>query len=589
MAVIHDMFVIARASNAPYIACSMARRRSAAVENVVQEKCVRVLLSLLFCVMCARAQEAAPRAATAVVTLSDESVGAWRWLDVADQEYAAGYQSSYTYSSATVQIEYETTGSRLRGTLTASGLKPNFACQLKLLGAAGSTSNDLIGRTGRWWQEEWNGTAWANGMNLNDKGDGSSPNPNDLVYESRKDEVDATSPTGLRYKYTAYRVFDYFITDEQGNATVDFVCEASYHVLWKESQRTPSSNDGSSIEHSFDVEPLSHTQYDTDYDTATVRIFGEWERLPIDDVPLLEGTYDCQIVLTEESFHSSGIGGSWALAMTGNISFTIYSDADWKPDIAVSGTTAFGSVAVGSSASETFTISNGDVGDLELSGSPHVQIVSGDTGDFTITTQPSSPIFSGNSSDFTVRFAPTTYGSRSAVLEIASNDPDTPNDQITVTGAGLAADLEVTGDTGFPYTGLGQSTEQTFTITNNGNSTLTLNGTPLVEITGAHATDYTVTSQPATSSLTTGASTTFTVQFTPTTYDLRSATLQIASNDPDSPSLTAVSGICPIPDDDDGCQLNTPGGMGKALALLVTLAFLFKAKCGVKESDDTTC
>jgi len=58
------------------------------------------------------------------------------------------------------------------------------------------------------------------------------------VYYARRDLADPVggSPTGLRYKYSDYRVFNYFITDENGNATFDYSVDNCYHVLWKTSQ-----------------------------------------------------------------------------------------------------------------------------------------------------------------------------------------------------------------------------------------------------------------------------------------------------------------------------------------------------------------
>ncbi len=76
------------------------------------------------------------------------------------------------------------------------------------------------------------------------KDTGSSPNPNDAVYYSRRDITDATSPTGLHYRFTGYLVFDYFITDGQGNATITFETGSCYHVLWKTTQRTRTTDDG---------------------------------------------------------------------------------------------------------------------------------------------------------------------------------------------------------------------------------------------------------------------------------------------------------------------------------------------------------
>jgi hypothetical protein len=248
--------------------------------------------------------------------------GEYRWLDIANQLYSTTYRESYNYTQANVSITYDTQGTSLTGTLQAVNLKPNFAYQLKLVGTPGTSSNEQIGLAGRWWQEEWNGIAWTNGQNLNDKGSGSSPNPNDLVYSSRRNITDATSPTGLHYKYTGYLLFDYFITDEQGNATVQFETGSCYHVLWKTTQRPHTGDDGLIRITTFTATPASPA-YETTYSEQTIEIFGEWERLPIDDVPLAPGDYTAQLILTEESFHGDGgqYAGNWAAAMGAIIQF----------------------------------------------------------------------------------------------------------------------------------------------------------------------------------------------------------------------------------------------------------------------------
>ncbi len=250
--------------------------------------------------------------------------GNYRWLDVANQTYAETYRDNYNYTQATVDVTFEDVDTTLHGTLTATNLKPNFAYQLKLVGTPGTPSNERIGLAGRWWQEEWNGTAWTNGHNLNNKGDGSSPNPNDLVYFGRKDIEDPTSPTGMKYKFTGYLVFDYFITDENGNAVLDFETNNCYHVLWKTSQRSHTSSDGPIKETTFDPDP-SQPAYDYNYTEQTIEIFGEWERLPIGGVHLQPWHYYAQLILTEESFHGSGgqYAGNWAAAMGALIEFTI--------------------------------------------------------------------------------------------------------------------------------------------------------------------------------------------------------------------------------------------------------------------------
>jgi len=257
--------------------------------------------------------------------------GDYRWLDIANQSYSEPYRNSYNYTQALVETTYLPVDLTLSGTLTATNLKPNFGYQLKLVGTPGTTGNKQIGLVGRWWQEEWDGTEWTNGQNLNNKKNTSIPyypslNPNDVVYYSRCNITDETSPTGLHYKFTGYLLFDYFVTDIQGNATIAFETGSCYHVLWKTTQSyTHTGDDGTILTTTFTAN-TSSPAYDTNYTVQTIEIFGEWERLPMADVPLQPGAYTAQLTLTEESFHGDGgtYAGNWAAAMaTTSISFII--------------------------------------------------------------------------------------------------------------------------------------------------------------------------------------------------------------------------------------------------------------------------
>jgi len=265
----------------------------------------------------------------ATITLTDVASSNYRWLNVADQAYEAAYRSSDNYTQATAQFTYNPSASVFGGTLSATNLKPNFAYQLKLSGMAETApaANERIGLAGRWWKETWNDAAhmWDNGVNLNDKGTGYPPTPNDVNYYAWRDIADPTSPTGLRYKFTGYLVFDYFITDDCGNVSLATQQDSSFHVLWKTTQGsyTHGASDGPLKSSTFDPNPAS-AAYDTDYPASTVTIYGEWERLPAGGVFLAPGDYACQMVLTEESFHGTAeYAGSWAAAMGGDISFTV--------------------------------------------------------------------------------------------------------------------------------------------------------------------------------------------------------------------------------------------------------------------------
>lgn len=120
-------------------------------------------------------------------------------------------------------------------------------------------------------------------------------------------------------------MFDYFITDENGDANLEFETGNCYHVLWKTSQWWPYTEDDGPIKSRTFDPGTSEIAYDIDYPSSTVDIFGEWERLPMGNTPLKPGEYMCKIVLTEESFHGSGgiLSGNWAGALCSDVTFTI--------------------------------------------------------------------------------------------------------------------------------------------------------------------------------------------------------------------------------------------------------------------------
>jgi len=287
-------------------------------------------LGLACCIAAAIACMAAALAAacprTVYLTWIDPGVtspnGYYRWLNVADQAYGPAFREYYSYDYATVQVAYEAASIVFNGTLTATNLKPDFGYQLKIIGTPDTPSNEAIGLAGRWWEQSWTGTSWTPGWNLNDKGDGTSPNPNDLAYYLCRGIPDPTSPTGKDYRYTGYMLFDYFITDSYGNATVSFQANSSHHVLMKSPGCIP---DG---EVAFFDPDTSMPAYEIDYPPSIVSVWAEWERLPVGGVRLQPGSYTCSIMLTEESFHSYyEFGGRWAAAMAAPVEFTILTNA----------------------------------------------------------------------------------------------------------------------------------------------------------------------------------------------------------------------------------------------------------------------
>ena len=104
----------------------------------------------------------------------------------------------------------------------------------------------------------------------------------------------------------------------------------------------------------------------------------------------------------------------------------------------------------------------------------------------------------------------------------------------------------------------GGTVSHIFTIENTGDADLILSGTPLVAVSGSHATDFTVTTDPSSPVAASGGTTTFTVEFDPSGEGLRGATISIANNDSDeNPYDFAIQGMGmnsagPPPADFDG-------------------------------------
>ena len=79
---------------------------------------------------------------------------------------------------------------------------------------------------------------------------------------------------------------------------------------------------------------------------------------------------------------------------------------------------------------------------------------------------------------------------------------------------------------------LGAYTDYTFTILNAGGRVLELTGTPKAAVSGTHAADFSVISQPTSSIAANGGTTAFTVRFTPSAGGTRTAVVRISNNDP---------------------------------------------------------
>ena len=223
--------------------------------------------------------------------------------------------------------------------------------------------------------------------------------------------------------------------------------------------------------------------------------------------------------------------------------------------------TDFGEMAVDTGTlAHTFTVENKGGEDLNLTGSPLVDITGIHAGDFTMTSPPASTVDGGaGTTTFEVTFDPSAAGLREAQISIANDDSDEDPYNFAVQGTGTLKEIDVQyNGTSIPdgdaSPGSGDGTDfgetnaafgsvaHTFTVENTGGAPLSLTGTPLVDITGTHAGDFTVTSLPA-SIVAGGGGTTFEISFDPSAPGLREAQISIANDDSDeNPYNFAIQG-----------------------------------------------
>jgi len=196
-------------------------------------------------------------------------------------------------------------------------------------------------------------------------------------------------------------------------------------------------------------------------------------------------------------------------------------------------TIPFGSVAVGSTASQSVTISNG--GGSSLS----VTQVSTTAAGVTITgvTLPLT-IAAGGQASFNVVFSPKAAGALSGTVSVVS-DLSTTAIPVSLTGIGTAATATLTASTNTLTFGTvtdGQNKILPVVLTNSGNSNVTISG-----VTGPGA-PYTTSGVSAGLILTPGQSATLNVTFAPTAAGSDPGTVAVASNATNSPDNITLSG-----------------------------------------------
>lgn len=206
-----------------------------------------------------------------------------------------------------------------------------------------------------------------------------------------------------------------------------------------------------------------------------------------------------------------------------------------KPDIlATPPALDFGEVAVGSSRELSTSIKN--VGNVDLIVSD-IAIVGNSASQFVFSGIPPLPftVRPGiDSVSIPVQFIPTTGGLKSAVLRLVNNTPDENPYDIPLSGIGTVPDITanpVPLDLGNVL--LGEETTGIVRIFNEGRAPLTVSDTAIV---GEHARLFTIVSMPPLPVVLpadTAIKMPITIRFRPDSLDLKTAELQITSDDPD--------------------------------------------------------
>jgi hypothetical protein len=254
------------------------------------------------------------------------------------------------------------------------------------------------------------------------------------------------------------------------------------------------------------------------------------------------------------TFSVQGLATAAVLSVTGNS--RVINTGDMAPS--TEDFTDFGTIDIGSEGVvHTFTITNSGSGAVDLFPEYPYIGVGRDYTDFTITSIASNHIPAGGSLTFQITFRPTAAGLRSANIMVINDKSEMYPYEFRVqgTGAGTTPEIGITGndreiwdgDTSphiNDFTDFGSvdvtsgSRIRSFTIRNTGSAALNLTGTPVIAISGPHAADFTVTTQPVSPVAKTSGSTFFEITFRPSASGLRNATVTIISNDIDENPFT---------------------------------------------------
>src|SRR5580698_987741 len=191
----------------------------------------------------------------------------------------------------------------------------------------------------------------------------------------------------------------------------------------------------------------------------------------------------------------------------------------------------FGSVAVGGSATQTVTVTNTGTATVNIS-----QATVTGSG-FSVTGgNPSASLGVGQSSTVTVQFAPTAAGNASGALTVISDASNSPL-MVSLSGTATQAGLSISPTSlTFSNAQMNQTSSQNVTLTNTGNSNVTIN---LAQLSGN---EFGMNGLSLPKTISASQSMTFAVTFTPTQAGAATGSITLKDNAPGSQQTITLAG-----------------------------------------------
>jgi len=207
------------------------------------------------------------------------------------------------------------------------------------------------------------------------------------------------------------------------------------------------------------------------------------------------------------------------------------------PNIAVAPSSLdFGPVTVGDEGILQLQVANAGTGPLTVSSISIEDPTLGETGVYTVTP-PQLEVAAGDSAAVLVSFAPDDFSSFDSNVLMGTNDPEAPVVVVPVAGEGVDGGPDITVDPAaldFGTVDVGDSATAVFTVANTGEAPLHIDSDSQQDGSGA----FSLVTDPRGETVDPGGSFTVLVAYAPTTDAGDAGSLQLASDDPDDPTVS---------------------------------------------------